>query len=134
MHRMVIHALSAWLVCVKTNGPCFSNLCSGRAPEYLRLNPQVLQIVRHFFERDAPVAAICHGIQILSAAGVLKGRTSTAYPAVAPEVRLAGGEFSEVEATEVVVQGNLITSPAWPGHPKWLAAFVKALGYNVTKA
>lgn len=108
--------------------------CRGRASEYLRLHPKVLQIVRHSFERNAPVAAICNDIQILSAAGVLKGRTSTAYPAVGPEVRLAGGEFSEVEPTEVVIQGNLITSPAWPGHPKWLAACIRALGYSVTKA
>ena len=102
-------------------------LPGGRAPEYLRLNERVLEIVRHFFEAGKPVAAICHGAQLLSAAGVLKGRTVTAYPAVGPECVLAGADYRAVPVTDAVVDGNLVTAPAWPAHPKWLAAFAKLL-------
>lgn len=103
----------------------------GRAPEYLRLNPRVLEITRHFAEKKKPLAAICHGLQILAAAGVLKGMSCTAYPACGPEVSAAGGTMKDIGADEVHVDGHLITSPAWPGHPKWLAAFVDALGVKV---
>lgn len=106
-------------------------IAGGRAPEYLRLNDKVLDYVRHFFEADKPVSAVCHGIQILTAAGVVNGRTLTAYPAVGPEVTIAGGNFQAVDATETVVDGNLSTSPAWPGHPTLIAAFLKALGATV---
>ncbi len=99
----------------------------GRAPEYLRLNARVLDMVRHFFEADKPVAAICHGAQLLTAAGVLKGRRCTAYPAVGPEVTLAGGQYEEVAVDQCVVDGNLVTAPAWPAHPRWLAAFQRVL-------
>lgn len=100
----------------------------GRAPEYLRLNPKVLEMVQHFFETDKPVAAICHGLQLLAAAGVLEGRRCNCYPACAPEVSAAGGEYVEVELTEAVVDGKLVTAPAWPAHPRWLAEFVQVLG------
>lgn len=100
----------------------------GRAPEYLRLNERVLQIVREFFEADKPVAAVCHGIQILSAAGVLKGRSCTAYPACGPEIGLAGGRYVPVAVDDVHVDGNLVTSPAWPAHPAFCREFLKLLG------
>lgn len=103
----------------------------GRAPEYLRLNARVLDMVRHFFEADKPVAAICHGAQLLTAAGVLKGRRCTAYPAVGPEVTLAGGEYEEVAVDQCVVDGNLVTAPAWPAHPEWMRAFLKLLGSTI---
>jgi protease I len=103
----------------------------GRAPEYLRLDPRVLDIVRHFFSTNKPVAAICHGAQILSAAGVLAGRRASAYPAVGPEVTLAGGEYADIKVTEAVVDGNLVTAPAWPAHPEWLARFFEVLGLRV---
>ncbi|TVR63809.1 MAG: DJ-1/PfpI family protein [Gemmatimonadales bacterium] len=103
----------------------------GRAPEYIRLNDRVLEMVRHFHEADKPIAAVCHGVQLLAAAGVLEGRTLTGYPACGPEVTLAGGHFQEVEPTEVVTDGKLVTSPAWPGHPKWLAAFLEVLGTRI---
>lgn len=102
-------------------------IAGGRAPEYLRLNQRVLDIVRHFFDADKPVAAICHGIQILTAAGVVKGRTLTAYPAVGPEVTLAGGNFKEVAADQAVVDGNLVTAPAWPAHPAFIREFLKLM-------
>ena len=100
----------------------------GRAPEYLRLNPAVLAIVRHFATAKKPIAAICHAAQLLAAAGVLQGRTCSAYPAVAPEVRSAGGEWVEVPMDGAHVDGNLVTAPAWPAHPAWLARFLEVLG------
>jgi len=103
----------------------------GRAPEYLRLNERVLEIVRHFDEAGKPIAAICHGLQLLAAAGVLAGKRSTAYPACGPEVRLAGGEYVEVPVTDAVVDGQLVTAPAWPAHPAWIARFLAVLGTTI---
>ncbi|MFN3533729.1 MAG: DJ-1/PfpI family protein, partial [Candidatus Brocadia sp.] len=96
----------------------------GRAPEYLRLNPRVVEITKHFGETQKPIAAVCHGLQLLAAAGVLAGKTCTAYPACGPEVVSAGGNFTSVAVDAVVVDGNLVTAPAWPAHPRWLAAFL----------
>ncbi len=103
----------------------------GRAPEYLRLNLKVLEVVAHFFRENKPVAAVCHGPQILAAAGVLKGRTCNAYPAVAPEVVACGGFFRELPMDGVHVDGNLVTAPAWPAHPAWLRAFLELLGSKI---
>ncbi len=103
----------------------------GRAPEYIRREPKVLEMVRHFFETNKPVAAICHGLQVLTAAGVMKGRTATAYPAVGPELELAGARYEEVPVDKAVVDGNLVTAPAWPAHPDWLAKFLQVLGIRV---
>ncbi len=99
----------------------------GRAPEFLRLNEQVLVLVRAFAAANKPIAAVCHGAQLLAAAGVLKGRACSAYPACAPEVRLAGGEYVEIAVDAAHVDGNLITAPAWPAHPAWLAALLAQL-------
>lgn len=107
--------------------------CRGRAPEYLRLNARVLDIVRHFFEANKPVASICHGAQILAAAGVLQGRTLTAYPACGPEVQAAGGTMAKVDADKAVEEGNLISGPAWPCHPQVMAKFIAKLGYTVSR-
>jgi protease I len=99
----------------------------GRAPEYLRLDTAVLAAVRHFFEADKPVAAICHGAQLLSAARVIDGRTVSAYPACRPEVELAGGTYADIAIDGAVTDGNLVTAPAWPAHPAWLAQFMTAM-------
>ncbi|UTW06863.1 DJ-1/PfpI family protein [Pseudomonas benzenivorans] len=104
----------------------------GRAPEYLRLNPQVLALVQAFAEADKPIAAICHGAQLLAAAGVLEGRECSAYPACAPEVRQAGGNYVDIAVDHAHVQGNLVTAPAWPAHPVWLAAFLRLLGTRIS--
>jgi protease I len=104
----------------------------GRAPEYLRLNPKVLELVRHFFTAKKPVAAICHGAQILAAAGVLEGRTCSAYPACRPEVEVAHGKYAEIAIDGAVTDGNLVTAPAWPAHPAWLAQFLQVLGTRIT--
>jgi protease I len=103
----------------------------GRAPEYLRLNDQVLELVRHFSETDKPIASICHGVQILTAAGIIKGRTCTAYPTVSPEVILAGGKWVGTPIDKAHVDGNFVTAPAWPAHPDWLAKFLKLLGTKI---
>jgi protease I len=103
----------------------------GRAPEYLRLNPRVLEIVRHFSSAKKPIAALCHGAQILAAAGILQGKRCSCYPAVAPEVTQSGGTFVDVAMTEAVVDGNLVTGPAWPAHPTWLAKFLVLLGTRI---
>jgi protease I len=103
----------------------------GRAPEYLRLNPAVLAHVRHFFEAGKPVAAICHGLQVLAAAGVLSGRACTAYPACGPDIRTAGGEYVEIAVDQAHVERNLVTAPAWPAHPTWLAKFLEVLGTRI---
>ncbi len=106
----------------------------GRAPEYLRMNPKVLDIVRAFEADKKPIAAICHGPQLLVPCGVLKGKKSTAYPALQCDVEMAGGTWVPINATfdNVVVDANLVTAPAWPAHPQWIAAFVKLLGANIS--
>jgi protease I len=108
-------------------------LPGGRAPEYLRLNERVLEIVRHFAAAEKPIAAICHGLQILVAAGVVEGRRCQAYPAVKPELVQAGAVWDEPTSglDGACVDGNLITAPAWPAHPAWLQAFLKALGTRI---
>ena len=105
----------------------------GRAPEYLRLNERVLDIVRHFAQDDKPIAAICHGLQILTAAGVVEKKLCTAYPAVQPELIQAGAQWGEVNETfsNAYVDGNLVTVAAWPGHPEWISKFLEVLGTKI---
>jgi protease I len=106
-------------------------IAGGRAPEYLRLNSKVIEIVKHFFDEDKPVAAVCHGIQILTAANVVKGRKLTSYPAVAPEVNLAGGEYQDIPIDGAFVDGNLVTSPAWPAHANFIREFLNVMGAKI---
>lgn len=103
----------------------------GRAPEYIRLNARVLEIVRYFAQAGKPIAAICHGAQVLAAAGVLKGKKCSCYPAVSSDVAIAGGTYADVAMTEAVVDGKLVTAPAWPAHPAWLAKFLAVLGTKI---
>lgn len=105
----------------------------GRAPEYLRLNPRVIEIVQHFAKADKPIASLCHGPQILAAAGVLEGKSCSCYPAVSPEVTLSGGTFVPASAgfDNAHVDGNLVTAPAWPAHPAWIRAFLEVLGTKI---
>jgi protease I len=103
----------------------------GRAPEYLRLNSAVLALVKHFFAADKPVAAICHGAQILAAAGVLPGKSCSCYPAVSPEVTAGGGTFADIPVDQAYTDGKLVTAPAWPAHPAWIAQFLKVLGTKI---
>jgi len=103
----------------------------GRAPEYIRLNGKVLQMVRHFADSNKPIASVCHGAQVLAAAGVLKGRSCSAYPAVGPDVTTSGGEYVEIAVDKAHRDGNLVTAPAWPAHPEWLALFLEALGTKI---
>jgi protease I len=103
----------------------------GRAPEYIRLNAKALDMVRHFAAAKKPIAAICHGAQLLAAAGVLKGRSCSAYPAVGPEVNGSGGKFMDIPVDQAHVDGNLVSAPAWPAHPAWLAKFLTVLGTRI---
>jgi len=113
----------------------YDALCipGGRAPEYLRLNPEVLKAVRHFADANKPIAAVCHGPQILTAAGVVKGRRLNAYPAVAPEVTAAGGEFVSLGLPDAITDRNLVTGPAWTCHVEWLKQFLVMLGTKITQ-
>ncbi|MCU6434844.1 DJ-1/PfpI family protein [Undibacterium sp. Jales W-56] len=103
----------------------------GRAPEYLRLNPQVIALVQHFAQHKKPIAAVCHGAQILAAAKVLEGVRCSAYPACRPEVELAGGHYADIAVTEAVTDGNFVTAPAWPAHPAWLSQYLALLGTRI---
>lgn len=102
----------------------------GRAPEYLRLDDRVIALVKHFAAAEKPIAAICHGLQILTAAGVVEGRRCQGYPAVRPELERAGCNWDEPSSKldSVCVDGNLVTAPAWPAHPAWLREFLSVLG------
>ncbi|WP_342628136.1 DJ-1/PfpI family protein [Nguyenibacter vanlangensis] len=102
----------------------------GRAPEYLRLDPQVIALVRAFVDR--PIAAICHGGQLLAAARIIEGRTVSAYPACRPDIELAGAIYADIAVDQAVTDGMLVTAPAWPAHPRWLAQFIAALGVRIS--
>jgi protease I len=125
-------ALNATFADVKAEAYDALVIPGGRAPEYLRLNEQVLQIIQHFSKAKKPIAAICHGAQLLAAAGVLEGRACSAYPAVAPEVKAAGGRWIDVGYEGAHVDGNLVSAAAWPAHPQWLARFLEVLGTRIT--
>lgn len=105
----------------------------GRAPEYLRLDRDVIEIVQYFARKNKPIAAICHGAQLLAAANVIGGKRCSAYPACSPEIRLAGGEYVDIAVDDAIADGNLVTAPAWLAHPRWLAAFLKLLGTKITQ-
>lgn len=104
----------------------------GRAPEYLRLNPAVIEMVRHFSIANKPIAAICHGAQMLAAAKVLEGKRCSAYPACRADVEMARGSYAEIAIDEAVTDGNLVSAPAWPAHPAWMAQFLALLGTRIS--
>ena len=109
-------------------------ISGGRAPEYIRLNQKILDIVRYFSRENKPIAAVCHGAQVLTAAGVVKGRKVSAYPAVGPEVKTAGAQYMDIPVDKAVVDGNLVTAPAWPAHPEWLSKFLGVLGIKISES
>ncbi|QGZ64826.1 DJ-1/PfpI family protein [Paraburkholderia acidisoli] len=104
----------------------------GRAPEYLRLNAKVIAIVRHFAEAHKPIAAVCHGAQLLAAAGVIEGKRIAAYPACEPEVKLAGAHYVPLDWPDAITDGNFVTAPAWTSHANWLAQFLAVLGTRIS--
>lgn len=106
-------------------------IAGGRAPEYLRLNPRVIEIVKQFADSGKPIAAVCHGAQLLAAADVIRGRRISCYPACAPEVKLAGAEFADIAVDAAVTDGQFVTAPAWPAHPQWIAQFLRKLGTEI---
>ncbi len=105
----------------------------GRAPEYLRLHEPVVKMVAHFDAAGKPIAAICHGLQLLNAAMKLEGRLCTAYPAVKHELLIAGARWGEINETfsNAHVDGNLVTAAAWPAHPEWMRKFLEVLGTRI---
>jgi len=107
-------------------------IAGGRAPEYLRLNARVIEIVRQFAKADKPIAAVCHGAQLLAAADVIRGKRISCYPACSPEVKLAGGEYAQIEVDQAVTDGKFVTAPAWPAHAQWLAQFLVLLGTEIS--
>jgi deglycase len=107
-------------------------ITGGRSPEYLRMNPRIIEIVQNFSKAGKPIAAICHGPQILAAANVINGKRISSYPACSAEVKLAGAEYADIPIDGAVVDGNFVTAPAWPAHQKWLAKFLKVLGTKIT--
>jgi protease I len=106
-------------------------IAGGRAPEYLRLNPRVIEIVQQFAAASKPIAAVCHGAQVLAAADVIRGKTISAYPACSPEVKLAGANYADIAVDQAVTDGIFVTAPAWPAHPAWLGQFLQRLGTEI---
>jgi protease I len=129
-HNFVLNAAFDEVRCQDYDGLVIPG---GRAPEYLRLDDRVVQMVAHFDESRKPIAAICHGLQLLNAAMKLEGRLCTAYPAVKHELLRAGARWGEINATfsNAHVDGNLVTAPAWPAHPEWMRKFLELLGTRI---
>jgi protease I len=127
-HRFVLNATFAD---IKAESYDALLIPGGRAPEYLRMNKQVLAMVQHFSRADKPIAAVCHGAQLLAAAGVIRGKRVSAYPACATEVELAGATYADIAVDQAVTDGKLVTAPAWPAHPQWLAQFLAVLGTKI---
>jgi protease I len=125
-------ALNATMADLKVEDYDALYLAGGRAPEYIRLKPAVLDAVRHFANHKKPIASVCHGVQVLTAADVIQGRRISAYPACAPEVLLAGAEYVELGMDGAITDQNFVTAPAWPAHPALLAQFLALLGTQVT--
>lgn len=103
-------------------------LPGGRSPEYQRLIPQVIEIIQYFMQVNKPVASICHGAQFLTAADVVRGRSLTAYPAMEPDIIASGGKYISLSPNEAMTDGNLTTSPAWPGNGALVREFIRLLG------
>lgn len=129
-HDFALNATFADIDPAKYDALCIPG---GRAPEYLRLNPAVLKAIRHFADANKPIAAVCHGPQLLTAAGVVKGRRLSAYPAVGPEITAAGGEFVSLDLPDAMTDRNLVTGPAWTCHVEWLKQFLVMLGTRITQ-
>lgn len=106
-------------------------LPGGRAPEYLRSNESIMEMVRHFSDENKPIAAICHGPQILISAGILKGKKCTGFPTLETDINNAGGEWVDIDVDDAIVDDNLVTAQAWSAHPEWLAQFLEVLGTRI---
>ncbi|CAG4891080.1 DJ-1/PfpI family protein [Paraburkholderia saeva] len=106
-------------------------IAGGRAPEYLRMNQRVIDVVRQFVEAKKPVAAICHAAQLLAAADVIRGKRISAYPACAAEVRMAGADYADIPIDAAVTDAPFVTAPAWPAHPEWIRQFLVLLGTRI---
>lgn len=124
-------ALNADFDKVEVSGYDALVVAGGRAPEYLRLNGKVIDLVRGFAQAGKPIAAVCHGAQLLAAADVIRGKKISAYPACAPEVKMAGAEYADIPIDDAITDGQFVTAPAWPAHPQWLAQLLQKLGTEI---
>jgi protease I len=124
-------ALNADFDQVEVSGYDALVVAGGRAPEYLRLNGKVIDLVRGFAQAGKPIAAVCHGAQLLAAADVIRGKKISAYPACAPEVKMAGAEYADIPIDDAITDGQFVTAPAWPAHPQWLAQLLQKLGTEI---
>ncbi|MFM0478777.1 DJ-1/PfpI family protein [Paraburkholderia strydomiana] len=106
-------------------------IVGGRAPEYLRLNERVVEIVQEFAGAGKLIAAVCHGAQLLAAADVIRGKRISGYPACAPDIRLAGGEYADIRMDDAITDGNFVTCPVYLAHPRWLAQVLLQLGTEI---
>lgn len=103
----------------------------GRAPEFIRVDPEVRRIVVHFFAEDKPVGTLCHGPQVPAALGLLQGRRSSGFPPLAPDIELAGGEYVDGAA---VVDGNMVSCRGWGDLAEWSRAFLECLDRTAVHA
>ncbi|MCV6636434.1 DJ-1/PfpI family protein [Candidatus Albibeggiatoa sp. nov. NOAA] len=124
--------LNADFDCVDSNDFIGLVIPGGRAPEYIRLNKRVIEIVQEFHQAKKPIAAVCHGPQVLAAAGVLDGLKVTAYPACQPDVNQSNGQWCDLAVDQAVTDAHIVTAPAWPAHPEWLAQFIALLGAKIS--
>ncbi|MFN4259693.1 MAG: DJ-1/PfpI family protein [Gemmataceae bacterium] len=104
-------------------------LSGGRAPEYLRYDEDLLRVTRYFFDQQLPVASVCHGIEILATAGVIRGLNVTTVPKCRFDAEVCGAKFLN---QEVVVSGHLVTARTWHDNHAWMREFMKLLN-GVTK-
>ena len=107
-------------------------VAGGRGPEYIRIDPRVQAIIRHFHEKHKPIFTICHGVQVLIAVdGVVKGKRVAALQFCEPEVRLAGGVYVDVGPTEACVDGTLVSAKGWTGLAAFMRECLKVLGTKI---
>ncbi|MCC7422895.1 MAG: DJ-1/PfpI family protein [Planctomycetaceae bacterium] len=99
-------------------------LSGGRAPEYLRYDLDLLRITRHFFEKQKPVASVCHGIEIAAAADCLRGRTATTVAKCALDITQVGGTYKD---QPVVVDGQFVTARTWHDNTPFMKEFIRLL-------
>jgi protease I len=99
-------------------------LSGGRAPEYLRYDPHLMEIVRWFFAKGLPVASVCHGIEIVAAAGIIQGREVTTVAKCRFDAEVCGARYVD---RAVVVSGNLVTARTWHDNHAWMREFMKLL-------
>jgi protease I len=104
----------------------------GRGPEYIRIDPRVQAIVRHFHETKKAIFTICHGVQILIAVdGVVRGKSVSGLKYCEPEVTLAGGKYVDLSPTDAHVDGNMVSAVGWTALAAFMRECLKVLGTEI---